>query len=105
MWELYFFIFLPGRSVAQRLRTAGGRAGGGRGIGSPPPAGGGRPLPQWEISPGNFFASYFASGDFWCVSVAKKVVLFAFVVDKKVDRYLSDVFYRRRPNPLSLTFK
>jgi hypothetical protein len=35
------------------------------------------------VTPENFFASYFASGDFSCVSVVKKVVLFAFVVDKK----------------------
>ena len=49
-------------------------------------AGGGRPLPQWGsggVTPGNFFASYFAAGDFSCVSVVKKVVLFAFVVDIK----------------------
>ena len=45
MWELYFFIFLPGQSVA--------------------------------------------SGDFWCVSVVKKVVLFAFVVDKKANKFPS----------------
>ena len=47
---------------------------------------GGRPLPQWGsggVTPGNFFASYFASGDFSWVSVVKKVVLFAIVVDKR----------------------
>jgi hypothetical protein len=77
------FISLPGRSVAQRLRSAHGRRpcwGWVREGVAPYRNGSPGVLPP---EPGILFASYFASGDFWCVSVVKKVVLFAFAVDKK----------------------
>ena len=67
------------RSVAQRPRTAEGRAGGGCGRGSPPPARG-----SVGVTPGKFLGFYIALDDIWWIIINQNVV-FCAVFDYKTD--------------------
>ena len=78
-------FFLPGRSVAQRLRTARGRAGGGKG--SPPPVMGVR-----GSTPEHLFAFSFASGDFWCISIGETSVI-KFEILSSSHKWINQLLY------------
>ena len=83
--ELSLLCFLP------ELRTAGGKwgAGCGRGRGSPHPAMG--------VTSSILFAFYFASSDFWCVSVVKKALLFLLKKWNNVSN--SSLYLQTPPSP------